>query len=77
MSVPSPIWPSSFRPQQYNDLPVLMAQVWFSPAATPAQTPVDPTFLGESRLVSVPSPIWPSSFRPQQYNDLPVVTAQV
>ena len=32
--VPSPIWPSTFLPQQYSDLPVEIAHVWILPVDT-------------------------------------------
>jgi hypothetical protein len=77
VSVPSPICPKAFQPQQYSDLPVLTAQVWAPPAATLAQAPLDPIRLGESRCSTVPSPTWPLVFPPQQYSDLLALIAHV
>lgn len=73
--VPSPTLPLLLSPQQYNELPVVVAHVWRLPVATPPQAPLVPIFFGDSRLSRVLSPICPKSLPPQQYKEFPVVTA--
>lgn len=75
VSVPSPMRPPSFDPQQ-SAVPLWMAHVDIDPAETWVTPDVSPlTCTGVRRCVSVPSPSCPSLLAPQQRS--PPTTAQV
>src|SRR3990172_3409111 len=76
--VPSPSWPSKFRPQHFTPPPAVRAHVWSLPAAicaTPLPRPTTPT--GVVRCAVVPSPSWPYSLYPQHFTPPAFVSAQV
>merc|ERR1740123_545598 len=61
--VPSPNWPLQFDPQAKHSPSLMMAMLWFQPAAT-AQAP-RMTLVGVDWSTVVPLPTWPYLFVPQ------------
>ena len=77
-TVLSPASPSTLRPQQRTEPPVVSTQVWTTPVAKLATLPASPeTNVGVSRSLFVSSPSWPKPLSPQQRMKPPVSSAQV
>src|SRR6267378_471792 len=65
MVVPSPSWPTPFRPQVQTVPSLLSATLWLAPAATAVIPPRFCPCTDVWRSVMVPSPRSPNMFRPQ------------
>jgi hypothetical protein len=75
--VPSPNWPTLFRPKHFTIALDVSKHVWNAPAAAENMsfdTPVTNT--GADRLFNVPSPNWPYKFSPQHTTSYEPRTAQ-
>src|SRR5262245_22397509 len=81
LTVPSPTWPLVSRPQQNSSPVVLVAQLWWLPALTLAQSVAAPmTSVGvadDVGLPTVPSPSSPLLSLPQQKSRPAVVIPQL
>lgn len=78
MIVPSPNWPTSFRPQHLTPPAVVRTHVFCVPAETDATPLVRPgTSNGLLLFVVVPLPNWPKPLAPQHLTPPVLVRAQV